>query len=359
MADPKNANAINNLAAFLHVERRDLDRAQEMYEAPQLRPIPRTPPLSAISRTSFAWTGVTLTERRRCMSAQSPPTPKDAAALGSVALFLLRRVRHDFCEPGAGDAASARSRPTPKNTNNQANFAHILFLAGRRPAAIERLREAAPTSRRRSRAHRRGPRHGGSHTTRAVHLPEERDEALRALRALVAGGAAVGGMGLPRARAPREEGWRCRRAALLRARRRPLGKGGCIGARGVPSLDPGVTGDGREVGRAGWRRAALRRQWWGREAEVPVRARRGVEAELRGRPRVGVRPSRHGSPHERARAPGPPRDRASGTSPARASSTADLAGADLAGANLSGANLRGAEPPAERTSPTRSSPTRT
>jgi tetratricopeptide (TPR) repeat protein len=161
-ADPENPNALNNFANFLREERRDLGRAQELYE--------------------------------RAIAAD----PKNASALNHFATFLMDE-RHD--SDRAQELCERAIAADPKNIDWPANFAHALFLAGRHSTALERLREAI----------RQAAAVPASVTSalaselafyRAVHLPEERDEALRALQGLVAQGA-------------RSVGWNFRAHAVL------------------------------------------------------------------------------------------------------------------------------------------------
>jgi Tfp pilus assembly protein PilF len=178
--DPKNVNALNNFATFLHEDRRDLDRAQELYE----RAI-AIDPKNVIALGNFA-TFLRL-ERRDIDRAQelyeraTSIDPKNANILGNFATFLSE----DRCDMNRAQNLYERAVVVdPKNANSLANLAHVLFLAGRRPAAIEWLREAirqadtAPASLRSEIAF-----------YRAVHIPEERDDALHELRALIAQGA--------------------------------------------------------------------------------------------------------------------------------------------------------------------------
>jgi Tfp pilus assembly protein PilF len=183
-ADPMRASSLGNYASFLRVERRDLDRAQELYE----RAI-AADPMRASSLGNYA--NFLCVERRDLDRAQElferalAADPKDASSLGNYANFLCDE-RRDFDR--AQELYERAIAISVTDIDTRANFAHALFLAGRRSRATEQLREAIKLGAAKPDA---VPQALASEIAfyRAVHLSEERDDALRMLRTLVAKGA--------------------------------------------------------------------------------------------------------------------------------------------------------------------------
>ncbi len=196
-ADPNNAKALGDFAIFLIRDRRDIDRAQEMFE----RAI-AADPNNANTLGNFA--NFLRLERRDIDGAQElyeraiAADPKSVRALDQFAIFL-QDERHDLDR--AQELYERALRAAPTDADTLGNLAHLLFLTGRRPAAIGRLREAiahadaAPEALKSSLASELA-------FYRAVHLPDERAAALRDLRALIAHGA-------------RSPGWNFRAHAAL------------------------------------------------------------------------------------------------------------------------------------------------
>ena len=182
-ADPRHAFSLRNYAKFLRQERRDLDRAQAMYE----RAVEADPndARSLGNYANFLWD-----ERRDLDRAQTlyeraiRANPRHAVSLGNYAIFLCDE-RRDF------DRAKALLLRAvllaPDDPDHLGNLAHVLFQRGERDEGRARLREA-----------RRLP---VTNTTlvcelpyyTAVHVPEEREEALTSLRSLIARGASSPG----------------------------------------------------------------------------------------------------------------------------------------------------------------------
>lgn len=148
-AGPTNAVALNNFAKFLRYERRDLDRAETLYE--------------------------------RAIVAN----PQYGVALDNYANFLWKeRHARERAERLYEQALTIQ----PKNANALANSAHMLFLSGKHTKAIERLHKAI-TRINSPRTHTRQSVSAEIAYYRAVHLPHERDDALRALHTLITQGA--------------------------------------------------------------------------------------------------------------------------------------------------------------------------
>jgi len=197
VAGPKNAPALNNFANFLWKERREVDRAQGLYERSVT-----ADPKNALVLYNFA--NFLRSERREVNRVQElyeraiTADPKSAVILSSFATFLSeQRGEHDC----ARELYERSIIADPTDANTLGNLAHVLFLTGRRTTAIERLRQALMYV-------DASPEPVRSTLTpelafyRALHLPEERDDALRELRSLVAKGA-------------RSPGWDFRAHALL------------------------------------------------------------------------------------------------------------------------------------------------
>ncbi len=196
-ADPKNPTALGSFASFFWHERGDLDRAQELFE----RAIAADPknPLALRGFASFLWSERGELDRaQELFERATAADPKDASVLEEFARFLWQERRGPDRAQELYERAIAAD---PKNVNTLANFAHQLFAAGRRIAAIARLREAIKEA-----AAAPAPPELALASElayyRAVHLPEERADALRALQALIAKGA-------------RSDGWDFRAHALL------------------------------------------------------------------------------------------------------------------------------------------------
>jgi Tfp pilus assembly protein PilF len=220
---PNHANNLGNYALFLHEERRDLDRAQALYERALT-----IDPKSASHLANYA--NLQWRERRDLDRAQAlyerafMIDSKGASHLANYAVFLWRERRDlDRAQalfeqalavdpnraPNLGNYANflcderrdldraqvlfeRALTSAPREANNLGNYAHLLFQKGHPEAAIARLREAIQAAQ----PHPQPDLAVELAFYRAVHLPDERDAALRDLRRLVTEGARSPGWNL-------------------------------------------------------------------------------------------------------------------------------------------------------------------
>ncbi len=180
--EPRNARILEQFARFLWQNKRDLDRAELFYG----RSI-ESDPQYAVALSNFA--RFLQKERRDLKRAEAlferaiAAAPKDSAAFAKFANFVWNE--HQDKERASALIEQALALD-PNHPFALASSANMLFFWGERGRAIERLRRAS--------SHLDSTRADQRLEVQiaywsAVHLPQERDNALRVLHGLIAQGA--------------------------------------------------------------------------------------------------------------------------------------------------------------------------